>query len=877
MNTVSVVTLIVLLLGMVAVTYIFSAQIGSKASVFWAYLLLYSIGLDLFFVQTFKIYWKNIVLISSLRAEVPRICDLMRKKVRFMMSHNTGMMRGSLALAQHFSPACRVARMYPALPVCRFLLSVNDSDLPLRRRVPNDTDPFEQRLAHYFQLVLDGFCELSPTTQNMTLEFVLMGLLIFISFVLFEIGTVSPAAGWVVFALLLMSPVLIEARFSLLAYLHSLERKEMNDFSFITKKGDIRMKPEKRNPPDILSLASALDENKYDVDERGAEEEDFETAEDRISIELLDKMIASRNQSQSPASPQPSSKSGRSFMEQKSPSGSERGALVTSFTPPKDSPKESFEEQCIDQELRMADLQLDDVEEEADKIIESVGLVPSVPSPIAAVDGSNEESDLEDFSNDDFEMEPSPTPKVGNFADHSTHVSRNNVVNNSRFDDESTVSSLGSQSALWQPQQMAAGFKLEAVDNDQTNNQLNLSSGPYNTLSNIFKHVKSKTSSIVLAEQYPDLDIYSNADLDDDNEVESVRNDGLLITITKDLQRKERSDNALNTFMFWDDMERSVRSLPAWAPSQEAPARRPDASGVPMKSLLPWDTAAGTMLSDDDGRHYPLGGLAKDRQIVSPPVSERPQTSHEEMRDMRSPDSGPIAADQRPFTSPGLVGNLGGLDDFDVDGDGEGDDALSVLDEDKRILQETVRSITEQKKLRKAAELKAARAASFKYRKYAGRQRQRQATLTQQSEEQVAEAAAVTAVGPGNDAKELSVQIRQRKHLLRNLLTVPQEAPVPLVVDFLGAGQVLTVSELEWAKSTPLRLKPPVQSQLPQLSPRDEPPPPPRLENSKGPARILFSDEFSLAEMAHAKREKHPMLSAMRTEDIPSQHSREQT
>eukprot|EP01037_Dinobryon_pediforme_P036922 gene36922-44109_t len=114
----------------------------------------------------------------------------------------------------------------------------------------------------------------------------------------------------------------------------------MNDFSFITKKGDIRMKPEKRNPPDILSLASALDENKYDVDERGAEEEDFETAEDRISIELLDKMIASRNQNQSPASPQPSSKSGRSFMDQKSPSGSERGALVTSFTPPKDSPKE---------------------------------------------------------------------------------------------------------------------------------------------------------------------------------------------------------------------------------------------------------------------------------------------------------------------------------------------------------------------------------------------------------------------------------------------------------------------------------------------------------------------------------------------------------
>ena len=123
------------------------------------------------------------------------------------------------------------------------------------------------------------------------------------------------------------------------------------------------------------------------------------------------------------------------------------------------------------------------------------------------------------------------------------------------------------------------------------------------------------------------------------------------------------------------------------------------------------------MLSYDVGRHYPPGGQAKDRQIVSPPALA--QTSHEELSDMRSPDSGPITADQRPFTSPELVGNVGGLDDFDVDGDGEGDDALSVQDEDKRILHETVHSIIEQKKPRKAAELKAARAASFKHRKYA--------------------------------------------------------------------------------------------------------------------------------------------------------------
>jgi hypothetical protein len=40
-------------------------------------------------------------------------------------------MRDSNAMVQHFNPACRAARMYPALPISRLLMSVNDRDIPL--------------------------------------------------------------------------------------------------------------------------------------------------------------------------------------------------------------------------------------------------------------------------------------------------------------------------------------------------------------------------------------------------------------------------------------------------------------------------------------------------------------------------------------------------------------------------------------------------------------------------------------------------------------------------------------------------------------------------------------------------------------------------
>ena len=55
----------------------------------------------------------------------------MSMKARLILGRTFGLMRDSNAMVQHFNPACRAARMYPALPIARLLMSVNDRDIPL--------------------------------------------------------------------------------------------------------------------------------------------------------------------------------------------------------------------------------------------------------------------------------------------------------------------------------------------------------------------------------------------------------------------------------------------------------------------------------------------------------------------------------------------------------------------------------------------------------------------------------------------------------------------------------------------------------------------------------------------------------------------------
>ena len=891
----TITTAILMLIGMVAVTYLFSTSIGSKATPFWANLLLFCLGIDIFLVQTMKIYLRNIILIAPLRKAVPLLCETLGKKVRFMMTHNSGMMKGALSLVQHFNPSCRVARMYPGLPICRFLLSVNDNDIPLLHRTEvHSAKHGVARVFDVFQFALDWFCGLSHTAQMLSVEFIFMGLLIFLAFILFEIGSVAPAAGWTLFVLLVLSPFIVEAHYRFKVYLESLEKAEINDFSFITKSGGIQMKPEKQNPPDIFMLASAI-ESKDDLDAITMDDElqgdaFATTEEDRISIELFDTFIMNQN-NKTNLSPPHSSQSLRWISESKSPEDCKTSDFNVGFQPEiaknDRSGKENSERLMIDDVLSEGILEENDFDE-TNILSEHSNVVEDIEDNVEGEEDENEEEEEEDEDDDDDDKYMDDNYDVNELALLPTTTENEPAMEESarrgnRFDDESTISSLGSRSVVWQqplplpssqeifpkaamsssPAQFESTETKDSAKSDDLRSSRgdfirNSDSGRYNSLSNLFKHSRHGRPSSFAVDQIPDTGILSRADEDDDDIGEPEEMNAILVTINKDPNaRNNAALNSWNSFIFTDDMERSVRSLPSrgeegrpvtsYIPENEADRntllKKPSASTIHV-SHMPWSTAPQLLDIHGDADCEIVNPLLPHLSISS---SRRPRTSPTELHPM--PTSPYMASDSRPFTSPDSREMGTFLDD---------EDTWSVLDEDKVIADESVRTITEQKRLRKIAEMKAARAASFKYRKYAGRQRQRMQVGDQVQSLPPQGWMSASVAGPGNDARELAHATMLRKKLLQNLLVSPKEAPVPIVLDYLGAGQVLTTTDIATALSVPIRLR---QPQSTSLSPREELPPPPlRMENSQGPARILFSEEFSIAEFAQASREKYPMI-----------------
>jgi hypothetical protein len=68
-------------------------------------------------------------LFSSTRQKLAQATGMLARKARVILWRRASMMRdASAALVQHFNPACRIARAYPAYPLLRILFSLNDYD-----------------------------------------------------------------------------------------------------------------------------------------------------------------------------------------------------------------------------------------------------------------------------------------------------------------------------------------------------------------------------------------------------------------------------------------------------------------------------------------------------------------------------------------------------------------------------------------------------------------------------------------------------------------------------------------------------------------------------------------------------------------------------
>eukprot|EP01034_Spumella_vulgaris_P022540 gene22540-28672_t len=108
-----------------------SLKIGSKSMPFWLLVTFINITQDIFVVQPCRALLSVTRFDWVTRSELTRIVHAMRTRFETIINRRRGVMRDSHSLIHHFNPACRVARMFPALPTSRLLMCMNDFDVPV--------------------------------------------------------------------------------------------------------------------------------------------------------------------------------------------------------------------------------------------------------------------------------------------------------------------------------------------------------------------------------------------------------------------------------------------------------------------------------------------------------------------------------------------------------------------------------------------------------------------------------------------------------------------------------------------------------------------------------------------------------------------------
>lgn len=108
---------------------VLGASIGSRSIDLWLVIVLVGIVVDNLAIQVIVAWLTWSVIYNSVVIEFESIMRNLKCKSRIILRRTTGVMRPCNDLVQHLNPACRVARMFPAYPICRLLLSINDGDI----------------------------------------------------------------------------------------------------------------------------------------------------------------------------------------------------------------------------------------------------------------------------------------------------------------------------------------------------------------------------------------------------------------------------------------------------------------------------------------------------------------------------------------------------------------------------------------------------------------------------------------------------------------------------------------------------------------------------------------------------------------------------
>jgi hypothetical protein len=166
----------------------FSLSLGSRSGSLWLLTVLTVFLQRYFLVDPGRIWLSWVVVNASVEQDARTFCESLSRRARLILSRRTGVVTNYNDAVQHFNPACRAARMFPALPVSRLLFSVNDCDVML------STVPRSHWLYRHTVAVLLHALYANPVhVQEAALTIVTVLVIDFGFLALYYSNTVSPA------------------------------------------------------------------------------------------------------------------------------------------------------------------------------------------------------------------------------------------------------------------------------------------------------------------------------------------------------------------------------------------------------------------------------------------------------------------------------------------------------------------------------------------------------------------------------------------------------------------------------------------------------------------------------------------------------------
>lgn len=182
--------------GMGYLIYYCNTSIASRSSTFWLVIAVIAVVQDAVFLQPFRVWFKCVAMPSYVSADIRELCRSIQHRFNFILTRRVGAMRDASSLIQHLNPTCRVARLLPHLPVSRFLISLNDFDIPYVLQSAERPRTMYSFFVEYIFVIPMAFIASLPILVSDTLIDILTLLIFnFAVYVVYSLSTVSVILG----------------------------------------------------------------------------------------------------------------------------------------------------------------------------------------------------------------------------------------------------------------------------------------------------------------------------------------------------------------------------------------------------------------------------------------------------------------------------------------------------------------------------------------------------------------------------------------------------------------------------------------------------------------------------------------------------------